>query len=454
MSQQLIHRASRGLVLSIALLALSSCALIGASAADNASASADISATKQQAIKVEIVKTASGYQLLRGGKPYTVRGAGINSFDLPSVLAHGGNSVRTWAVDDGPIPAQLLLDRAHALGMTVSLCLEFARERQGFDYNDSAAVALQLEQTRARVLKYKDHPALLSWIIGNELNFDFTEPKVFDAVQAVSKMIHQVDGNHPTTTALAHFDERSLAFIAERATDLDFISFQIYADLINLPKHIARTQFELPYFVTEWGAVGHWEVAKTSWGAPIENTSTEKAANYQKSYQQVLQPYADQAIGNYVFLWGQKQEKTPTWYGVYLSSGEETETVDVLEHFWTGQWPDNRSPTVKSMTLAGKHATDNITLQAGQSYPAVFNAADPESDILSYRWEVRIESSSTDIGGDHEETPQVISGLIENGQTATVTLRTALKRGAYRLFVYAFDDHNHAAHANIPFYVQ
>ena len=56
-------------------------------------------------VKVEIRETATGYQLFRGGKPYRIRGAGIDHADLEAFAAHGGNSFRTWAVDDGALPA-------------------------------------------------------------------------------------------------------------------------------------------------------------------------------------------------------------------------------------------------------------------------------------------------------------------------------------------------------------
>nr|WP_297348329.1 glycoside hydrolase family 2 TIM barrel-domain containing protein [uncultured Glaciecola sp.] len=248
-----------------------------------------IAIKNQTPIKVEIIEENGNYKLLRGGEPYQVRGAGISSTDLDSLVKFGGNSMRNWAVDNHAEPAEQLLDRAYAMGITVSLCLEFARERHGFDYDDNAAVAKQLAENRVRVEKYKDHPALLTWIIGNEVNFDFTNPKVFDAVNDTAKMIKELDPNHPTTTALAGFDKKALVAIAERAPDLDFISFQMYADLLNLPQYIKEFGFDKPYFITEWGAVGHWEVHTTEWGAPVENTSTEKASNYSKSYSQVLE---------------------------------------------------------------------------------------------------------------------------------------------------------------------
>ncbi|MFT5995853.1 MAG: beta-galactosidase/beta-glucuronidase, partial [Glaciecola sp.] len=170
-----------------------------------------------QAIKVEIVENNGKYTLLRGGEPYIVKGVGTVDTNFERAAKYGANSIRTWSVDSNAMPALALLDRAHALGMTVSLGLEFARERHGFDYNDSEAVAKQFEESRERVMKYKDHPALLTWIIGNEVNINYSNPKVFDAINQVAEMIKEVDPNHPTTTALAGFDKRALGDIAQRA---------------------------------------------------------------------------------------------------------------------------------------------------------------------------------------------------------------------------------------------
>ncbi len=412
-------------------------------------------ATKEmQPIKVEIVGQDGKYRLLRGGKPYVVRGAGIDHTDLEAFAAHGGNSFRTWAVDDGAEPPQQLLDRAHALGLTVSLGLEFAAERHGFDYDDAAAVAKQKEETRARVMAYRNHPALLSWIIGNELNNHYTNQKVWDAVNDVSIMIHEIDPHHPTTTALAHANKRVIKAVNERAGDLDFISFQVYGGLFGLHKDLQKARFKRPYFVTEWGAVGHWEVWKTRWGAPVESTSSEKAANYAKGYVEALAPYSDQGIGNYVFLWGQKQERTPTWYGMFTEDGSSTEAVDVMHFIWNNQWPANRAPRVSPISLDGKVAFDNVTLWHGKNYKAKIAVVDYEDDPISYRWEVRHESVATEVGGDREQIPELVEGLIADPGQQEIILTAPPESGAYRLFVYASDGNNHTGHANIPFYVQ
>jgi hypothetical protein len=411
------------------------------------------STTWAQAIKVEVVEHGGKYQLLRDGEPYRVNGAGLADADLESLAAHGGNSIRTWATVDGPEGTALLLDRAHELGITVSLCVYTGSERHGFDYYDEVAIARQYAAIKQEILKYKDHPALLTWIIGNELNFDYKNPGVYDAVNDISKMIHEIDPNHPTTTTIAGFSEGLIKVIHERAPDLDFISFQLYAQLYNLPGFIKDTDFTDPYFITEWGAIGHWEVPKTSWGAPLEQDSTAKAETYLRGYKTVIEPFPDQILGNYVFLWGQKQEKTPTWYGLFTETGEETEVIDVLHYIWTGSWPANRAPQIKSMQLDGKPGHKNITLKAGKTYRARLKAEDPDGDALTYLWQVKPESDAKQVGGDYEEE---IASLLEHIIDPTrqdAQLIAPENPGAYRLFVYAYDGQGHAAHANIPFYV-
>ena len=109
-------------------------------------------------VKVEIIETKNGFALLRGGKPYTVKGAGVDEGDLRTLAANGGNSIRTWSVDVPGRDTQALLDLAYELNITVSLCLNIARERHGFDYDDPEAVAAQQAQARQAILKYRNHP--------------------------------------------------------------------------------------------------------------------------------------------------------------------------------------------------------------------------------------------------------------------------------------------------------
>lgn len=405
-------------------------------------------------VPVKIIQTDQGYQLLRDNKPYTVRGAGGDFSNLESLARNGGNSLRTWNVETDRKKGIAFLDQAHSLGLTVSLCLNIASERDGFDYNDPEAIARQYQEARRAVLDYRDHPALLSWIIGNELNFDFTNLAVYDAVNEISLMIHELDPNHLTTTAIAGFSGQMLKILEQRAPDLDFISFQLYGDLINLPRYIAEEQYTKPYFITEWGSIGHWEVEQTEWGAPISLTSTEKANNYLKGFNKVISSNTDQVLGSYVFMWGQKQERTPTWYGLFTESGEETEAIDVMHYVWTNEWPENRSPVVTGIQLDGRSAEENIYLSPGQKTFASLVVQDPDGDQVFYRWSIKQESDSVKLGGDYEMAIPDIENLIQDPHADSVEITTPTKSGPYRLFVYAYDGKGKAAHANIPFFVR
>ena len=404
-------------------------------------------------IKVEVVKTDTGYQLVRGGEPYIIKGAGMATDDIEAFVAHGGNSIRNWTTSSESVDTGELLKMAHKHGVTVVLCLPMQAERWGFDYNDSAAVVAQLDAFREDVVRFRDHPALLAWIIGNELNHSYTNPAVYDAVDNVSRMIHELDPNHPTTTTITGLNADVINEVTTRAPDLDFISFQVYGGLFNLPGEIAEFGFTGPFMVTEWGAMGYWDVEMTSWDAPIEMTSSEKADIFWRGYSEKLARLESQLIGSYVFLWGQKQERTPTWFGLFTVDGQETESVDVMHYIWNGTWPANRSPRVNSILLDGKGAKHNVSLVSGETYEAILDVSDWEKDPLRYRWVVKPESDATQVGGDFEESLSNLDGLLSE-PTAAVTSVTAPGPGTYRLFAYAYDDHGHAAHANIPFIVK
>lgn len=381
-----------------------------------------------------------------------MKGAGLASGDIEALAEHGGNSFRTWGTGNKPEVAIDVLDRAHQNGLLVMMGLNVARERHGFDYDDTAAVRKQYEYLKGEVERLKDHPAMLAWAIGNELNLQADNLKVYDAVNDLSMMIHEVDPNHPTTTTLAGIGRREVDYIKANCTDIDFLSIQMYGDIVNLQKRISDAGWEGPYMVTEWGATGHWEVPRTEWDVAIEQTSKEKAEAFIDRYRGAIQADPLRCLGSYVFLWGQKQERTPTWYGMFLKNGNPTETVDAMQFLWTGSWPKNRCPSLDSFTLDGKTAYDNICLRPGENYTARVLVTDYENDPIRYRWEILPESTDLGTGGDYESRPETLFSL-EN-ENPDLEFESPSTHGAYRLFIYATDPGEKSATANIPFFVE
>ncbi len=393
-------------------------------------------------------------RLYVNGQEFFIKGGGCEFGNIEALAKHGANAMRTWRVENGQRSGKDVLDEALKNGLMVMMGLEVARERHGFDYNDSAQVAVQLNSIRKDIIALKDHPALLGWGIGNELNLRATNNKVWDAVQEIAAMIHEVDGNHPTTTMLAGIGKNEVDYIAANCPDIDFLSVQMYGDIVNLPKRLSDAGYSGPYIVTEWGATGHWEVELTEWEAPIEQTSSEKAIAIAERYEKAILADNNNCMGSFVFLWGQKQERTPTWYGLFTEDGEEMEAIDQMHKFWTGSWPENRSPSIISATLNGKTRFDNITLKPGKEYVSAIQAMDIDKDTLSVRVEILHESTDLKDGGDFETRPEALDELVKMADPGKVVFNAPVNPGFYRLFVYILDGKNHAATVNFPFRVK
>ena len=405
--------------------------------------------------RVELVNKNGKFILKCNGKPFYVKGAGSGYYKMESLAKHGANSLRTWSVNEGEKSGKEILDKAHKLGLKVCMGIVVGNERWGFDYNDEEAVNKQFERIKKEVIELKNHPALLVWGIGNELNLNYKNKKVWDAVNNIAAMIHKIDPNHPTTTMLAAGAlTKDINLVIKRCPEIDFLSFQIYGDILNLPKYINESDYRGAYIVSEWGPTGHWEVPKTSWNRPIEETSHEKAEIYMKRYKKVMLHDSKHCIGSFVFLWGQKQERTPTWYGLFLKSGEETEAIDVMHFLWKNEWPENRCPILQSLTIEGKNANDNVKLKKGHQYTANVKVIDPDGDMIKYKWSIlpEVPREKQSEGGDFEQhTNEVLE--YSNNEFREKFVFSAPNPGEYRLFVYASDGKGHAATANIPFLV-
>ena len=404
--------------------------------------------------QVEMRQVDGKYRLFVNGEEFYVKGAGCEFGPCYKIAEHGGNSLRTWRTDNRQRSAMEVLDEAYEHGLMVMMGLDVARERHGFDYDDEAAVAAQLERFRKEVMELKDHPALLGWGIGNELNLRYTNPKVWDAVNDIARMIKEVDGNHVTTTMLAGIGPNEVEYIAANCPDIDFLSIQMYGELINLQRYLDNAGYDGPYLVTEWGPIGHWEMPQTEWGRPIEQTSTEKSEAIKKRYREVILADETNCMGSFVFLWGQKQERTPSWYGFFTEEGESMEPVHMMEYLWTGKWPDQKAPKVHDITITGKGGRfDSVRLTGNGEYVAQIKIEHPDKSKLTVRAEIMPEPQELSDGGDFEPRPQSIEGLVVSTNTSEIVFRAPAEPGEYRILVYLTDEYNNTGTANLPFYV-
>lgn len=411
---------------------------------------------------VTIKQVDGEYNFYINDELFEIKGAGLDfnqGKDFKALAEAGANTFRTWRTEHAPME----LDSALKYNLKIAMGLDMDKELHGFDYNDTEAVQKQFEKIKQEVLKYKDHPALLCWVAGNELNLLINEdgslgtvnPKAYDALADVVDFIHEVDPHHPvTTTFAAGAQEAHVKVALERCPQLDFLSYQVYNDLVVLPQQEMRNNIDKPYLVTEFGPKGHWERPATSWGREIEENSSEKAAGLWDRMQIGFgTDTTGRNMGGFAFVWGQKQERTPTWYGIFNKDGRPIAVIDELTRFWTGSYPANRAPAVKSMSLDNQVGTDNIKLTPGTSYQAQVDALDHEGDDLTYTWSLMKEVGVRSEGGAFEAEPETLEIDVVKQEGGSLTFTSPEEKGDYRLFVYIYDE-GKVGNANIPFLVE
>jgi hypothetical protein len=333
----------------------------------------------------------------------------------------------------------------------VTVGIWLGHERHGFDYRDPAQVQAQLQRVREAVLAYRDHPALLLWGIGNEMEgFESgDDPVIWAAVNDVAALVKELDPHHPTMTVTSELGGGRIEFVHERSPSIDIHGINSYGGAPSVAQRLRDGGATKPFVITEFGPVGPWEMPTTDWGAPYEQTSTQKADFYRQSYENSVLESKGQALGAYAFLWGHKMEGTATWFGMLLDDGARLGTTDVMSELWSGTPSADPAPSIEPIVIADEPAMD-----PGATFEASTRVSDPQGEPVSLRWVLRPESGDYFTGGDFRQSlPDIDGAVIETGDGNAV-IRMPEEPGPYRLFAYAYDPAGNAATANIPLLVK
>lgn len=394
---------------------------------------------------MKLALTPRGWQLLREGKPYLVRGGGGDG-SMPLLAKMGGNSVRTWGVDEG---LKARLDEAEKLGLSVCVGIWLGQERQGFDYNDVDQVAQQAEAVRKAVETFRNHPAVLLWGLGNEMEGDGTNAAIWSTINGLAAEVKRLDPNHPTMTVIAELGDVKVRNLHRLCPEIDIVGINSYGGGPTVGKRYVAAGGTKPFLLTEFGPPGRWEIQATDWGAPPELTSTAKARHYEQTYVQTSRDAAKLWLGSYGFIWGHKQEATATWFGMLLPDGTRLAAADAMSRLWTGRPVANQCPELNALKLEGP---DQV--EPGATLRLSLEARDPEGDPLNVKWVVQKEAAAYGSGGDTEPVPTSLPGAVVRSDERSAEVRASKEGGGYRVFAYVFDGNGGAAVANVPFLVK
>jgi predicted nucleic acid-binding Zn finger protein len=405
--------------------------------------------------KIEFRKENGMWRLYRNNEPYEIKGAhGIVRLDW--LKEAGGNSILIY---ENELSTELL-DEAHSLGLTVSVTLDIAKARF-FNYRSKNKDFIIKQRARIRevVEKYHTHPAILFWIVGNELHIGKRfNVALWREVNEISRMIHEIDPYHPTTTTIAAYPTRTFDVLQLKlfAPDLDFLSLTVYE---FAPRIRRETQSYIwgingPFLVTEWGGTPYWMYPRTEWDAIIEHSSTRDADMIYHNHFMLFDYNPEKCIGGYVFYWGQKQERTHTVFSLILEEKYKTQSLEALQYIWTGTYPDYWAPRIDTFMIEGFNYGQHY-LEPDTQYTTTIIANNPDQTSMRIKWALREEGYYRGkTGGEAERIPDIISmsdTILPYRQN--FNFKTPEEDGQYRLFVYVYNDYDYVATANIPLYV-
>lgn len=353
----------------------------------------------------------------------------------------GGNTIRVYDT----LNLESILDSAYAHDLAVIVGLWMMGEKE-MDYRDSFMVADQYEQIRQSVRRYKDHPALLMWCIGNEISYtaEFMEllypPQHWLAFADLVDLVHQEDPNHPVTTTITNFQRMRLLYFKMYVPQLDLVGVNSFGRLSDLRDMADQTNWllDMPYFLSEWAIQGPWECPTTEWYTPIEPGGNLKAEEYVRYYQEYIPHEDPRYLGSCIFYWGYKQEHTHTWYSLFTEDGRPTSALEALGQAWTGKMPENRIAVADSLLLNGKSTEDQIILRPGQMVDAHLFAYDPDGDRMLTHWELLPDHWHFDYRALNTK-PDPIDGHFVISGNRDLRFTAPSEEGTYRLFAEVRD---------------
>ena len=397
--------------------------------------------------KVQVIESGLQYQLLIDDQRFFIDGASGTSH-LKDLRKLGGNSLRVDVRDlEQMIETEPLIDLANELGLKVTATLRLQQQSADFDYGNPVQVQAQRDAVRQAVHNEKNKPALIIWAL--DAGQGTNDARIRREIDAMVDVIKQEDPNHPVMAVISGTD---LAHdMATDCPDVDILGIDAFGAISGLGNTLLDAGWKGPFILTQFGAPDDKSAPKTTWGAPVEPSANEKAISYFVSEKAATDDGKRACLGTYAFLWGSRPDPTPTWFGMFLSSGEKLPQADVMCMAWTGHWPDKRCPVIWNLSSS----VTQLTVPAGSAQKALVDATDWAKLPLEFKWQVIEESpqpKTLDLGddavpGDH---PECISG----DPSKSLDFTAPNTPGAYRLYVTVRNGTGSAATANIPFRVE
>ena len=405
--------------------------------------------SKNLQAQTSIEKINNEWQLLVDGKPYKIKGVtfgydkDIDNYDsyFKNLKFLGVNTIRTWATGKN---TKKLLDAAQANDIKVMVGIWMRHGRPGMEDDDTFNYLINEKGKEAMYINalnvvdtYKNHPAVLTWGIGNEvfLNTTTNEEKIAYSklLERICKAIKQQDQNHPITSVEAW--TFGLDWWQKYVPSLDIYGLNSYgpgADL--LANELDKKDIDKPYILTEFGITGEWDIKQEINGVKVEPSDQQKYDAIVNGYENWIQNKPSN-LGVFVFHYATGNTFIAPWLFTHYHNKTRPQYWAIREAY-TGKKPINNVPEIRRFELP------NAKFNSGSWIPVSLELSDKENDSLSVSF---YYSQRT---GSRNRRDQIHSLKYQGDVTNGFEIQLPKEDGPIKVYVNVTDSYNNVGIAS------
>ena len=396
-----------------------------------------------------VEKEGQHWILTVDGEPFDIKGVtfgydnDVDNYEkyFTDLQFLGVNTIRVWGTNENTRP---LLDAAHAHGMKVMVGIWMRHGRPGMEADDNfnyvadeAGKELMLNDAIETVKRYKDHPAVLLWGIGNEVYLNTAtdeEKRAYSTLlEEICSQIKQLDPHHPTASVEAW--TFGMDWWNDMVPSLDIYGLNSYGAGVNiLGDELVKRGIDKPYIITEFGVTGEWDIQEKKHGIELEPTDQQKYEAIVDGYANWIQP-KPACLGVYVFHYGDGNDFVSPWLLTH-HQGKYRPQYWAIREAYTGELPVNAVPSIATFGI------DNDTYDSGDWVPVQLEVSDPESEPLTFSFYYNQRSGSRKRKSQVNELP--FRGNLKEG----FEIQFPKEHGAIKVYVNVTDTYNNVGIAS------
>ena len=390
-----------------------------------------------------LTKKDTKWSLLVDGKPFEIKGVTfgyekeVENYPtyFKDLKAIGVNTIRIWATNED---TGKLLDAAQSFGIKVMVGIWMRHGRLGMEADDSfnyledkAGMKAMYDNAIKTVERYKNHPAVLTWGIGNEVYLNIATDAEKEAysklLESICGRIKQIDTAHPITSIEAW--TFGLDWWQKYVPSIDIYGLNCYGAGANyLAAELDKKGIDKPYIVTEFNVTGEWDIKAKKNGIEIEPTDKEKYDAITFGYENWIKNKPS-CLGVYVFHYANGNDFGAAWLLTHYKGMFRPQYWAIREAY-TGQKPINNVPIITNFQLP------DTETKSEQWVPVTLEVSDNEKEPLDISFYYNQRT------GSRNRKSQINKLNFRGNLTAGYEIQLPKENGAIKVYVNAKDTYN------------